>query len=281
MKLISLFFYFLIISGNCLSQWISNVNSNALQVCEDSTRRLFDFRPVEDEDGGVIIFTKTGHFNVDSTRSVVAQKIRKDGFLEWGNKFQPKTVLNSVAPDEDLQICGAVKDGSGGAYVLIETVLPYQGLSIKKLVLQHIDAIGNLLWGSNGIQVLERNDSLDNLSINICSTTGGGVTVSWELRVLDTLNFGYEYAQVFLQKYDYSGTPLWIEGGLPVKPNSIIIGNDMIADEAGGIIVFYQEFLSNNSSKVYTQRIDANGTFLWGNGTALSIRTGYQYSYSG
>jgi len=190
----------------------------------------------------------------------------------------------ALPPPEPPTLVG---DGQGGA-ILVWLDVAGETDSIRA---QRLDAEGNLLWGQDGIQVVDEED-------HITKATGdgaGGAVVYW-------MYDGVSYAQ----RISRDGETLWADGGIPeedvpqelaaIAPDSsrelkynvreISVSGQLVTiyidppfktlsfsrvidDGSGGVIVATRVGEGSSISRtysVYAQRIDAGGNRLWGDG---------------
>ena len=99
----------------------------------------------------------------------------------------------------------------------------------------------------------------------------GGVIIAWE----DDRNL---FSDIFAQRLDSAGTPLWNFGGVAV---STADGNQsapqLIPDGSGGAIIAWQDFRAGFIADIYAQRVSSTGMTLWtANGAAVSAAPGDQ-----
>ena len=68
---------------------------------------------------------------------------------------------------------------------------------------------------------------------------------------------------IWAQKFDEYGNPVWTPGGVFVQGDSPIERYPkLVTDGAGGAIIVWEDFRAG--LQIYAQRIDANGNKLWG-----------------
>ncbi|MFA6170027.1 MAG: hypothetical protein WCW67_00795 [Candidatus Margulisiibacteriota bacterium] len=113
------------------------------------------------------------------------------------------------------------------------------------------------LWEGNGVQI---NNSLGNTPQQnpvIFNAGDGGTFIVWE--------DGREGCiRLFAQKYDRSGTPLWVNGGVRVSSGNRSQTSARLADDFnGGIFIVWQDYRSDNAD-IYAQHLGAGGSPLWG-----------------
>jgi FlgD Ig-like domain len=89
----------------------------------------------------------------------------------------------------------------------------------------------------------------------------GGAIIAWS----DSRNYAATGQDLYVQRVDASGNPLWTSSGVPI----CTLPGDAAApsigsDGAGGAIIVWQDDRSGGSmTDIYAQRIDANGIALW------------------
>ena len=111
-------------------------------------------------------------------------------------------------------------------------------------------------WQENGVPVAQVTG--DERDCEIISDGAGGSIIVWQTY--------YSYSNspnVYAQRLDGDGYPLWPAGGVSVcsaaegqyKPQ-------IVSDGAGGAIIAWTDFRNGNAD-IYAQRIDPDGTPLW------------------
>jgi len=101
----------------------------------------------------------------------------------------------------------------------------------------------------------------------------GGAFVAW----MDTRS-GLE--DVYAQRIDTDGNPLWTAGGVPVcTATDVQFDLQMISDGVGGIIMGWSDGRSGIvNSDIYAQRLDGSGAPLWAaNGVAVCTAADLQF----
>jgi hypothetical protein len=153
-----------------------------------------------------------------------------------------------------------VSDGSGGAFVFwLEEPSKYgDGIHV-----QHVDDAGNPLWGAEGKRVAPGEVSPP----EAISDGAGGTIVAWG-----------DGDGIYAQKLDSEGDSVWGNEKVIVWPEPVggwqgLIG--ITTDGSGGAILLRE----TSSETAYAQRINADGTLLWGAG-GISIG-GIKAAYRG
>jgi hypothetical protein len=152
---------------------------------------------------------------------------------------------------EGVKIESMIADDAGG--VIIGVVV-----GDKKPSLVKIDSEGNLPWGEDGVSVglwPERSDEM-------ASDGSGGVIV------VECSHQGDSDA-LYAQRVDSQGNILWQTGGVQAWTGSADQAK-VVSDGAGGAIIAYmrdipcEDGVGFCDSDIYAQRIEAEGSVLWG-----------------
>ncbi len=213
---------------------------------------------VADGSGGAIIVMEISVSG--GANQLWAQHINAAGTLLWGNG-----VKITDAPDsrlrwaEDPEPSGISADGAGGAFV---TWQAYQDTYFNYA--QHIDANGNLVWGTTGIPLLSIS------SINgyrtVITSTGNGTAVAGFTVLVSGVYYYY------LQKIAANGSYAWSSTGLQVSTAyaNLDPGFRVIYDAATSSV--FTAFLTSSGSVINlnAQKTDLNGNILW---TAGGVNT--------
>jgi len=166
-----------------------------------------------------------------------------------------------ASPQENTLICNAtgqqsaiqtISDGAGGAIIVWEDTRNVH----FDIFAQRIDAKGNVVWKENGVPVClaEENQKLP----KIVSDGAGGVVITWH-----DLRGGITNADIYAQRIDANGNPMWKADGIPVCDE--INEQDspcIVTDGAGGAIIIWQDTRTNYDD-LFAQRVNGNGELLW------------------
>lgn len=145
---------------------------------------------------------------------------------------------------------------------------------------QKVSVDGAPLWGSDGILVScdpsnpGQSKPYPQKKAKIISDNLGGAIIAWE-----DWTPGPNDSDVYIQRIDDSGEPVWGDCGLLLSTDPLIPGDpapgqqtdiSIVTDGAGGAVVVWTT--NQPAYKIMAQRIDSAGTILWGN-DGMSIST--------
>jgi ABC-type amino acid transport substrate-binding protein len=269
MKKITLPCLFLLLALPLFSQWNSSptVNNLVANTPQNDTEPL----AISDGAGGSIQIFFSGN-------NVAVQKITASGNIAWGGTANPKLLIEN-ADSQDKGDLQGVSDGNGG--VFIAYALYTGGVENGEIYLQHFDAAGNNLWGSQGTKITNT-PAVDDFYPTLCADGAGGAIVGWHS---DNL---VNNVQMMAQRCNSAGVPQWAANGLQVCTAPGLRVGGLVTDGAGGAICIFSDSRNDpdasyeNSDEItnldiYAQRLNANGQRLWAeNGIAFCVADGYQ-----
>lgn len=235
---------------------------------------------ISDGNGGAFISWRSVNRH-KSVTSQFLQHINSSGAKTWGNAG----LLLTEKGGWGSYIC---RDGNGGLIVTWGDDRNDLVNELARTYAQRISSSGNQLWGT-GVQVLTSPGY--NFPFAILSDGNGGAFIS----IIDTRNdpnfdptdFTTSNLDIYAQRINSSGKPVWIAEGVPVctqtknqSANDYLDQNSyMASDGAGGVFIAWEDYRndpdnydgSSYKGVVFCQRINANGAAQWTtNGVAFS-----------
>jgi hypothetical protein len=125
------------------------------------------------------------------------------------------------------------------------------------IYVQRIDSLGANRWENMGIRVCALPE--DQVGAKMVPDGSGGGIIVW----MDSRNGNYD---LYAQRLDANGTPLWTANGISVSDNSADqIEPRLVSDDAGGVIVtWYDDRAGGGDFDIYAQRVSSGGSLLWG-----------------
>ena len=111
-------------------------------------------------------------------------------------------------------------------------------------------------------------------SVQIAADGSGGALMAWH-----DYRSG-SYSDIYAQRVDASGSPLWSANGVAVcTAENIQHHPQLIADGSGGAVIAWQDLRSGTYNDIYAQRVDKDGNVLWtANGAAICTAANHQYT---
>jgi exopolysaccharide biosynthesis protein len=215
---------------------------------------------ISDGAGGAIITwtddrdaSPPGFLNHD----VYAQRIDADGNVLWAADGVP--ISTATAGQGVPQL---VSDGMGGAIIIWGDNRVFRE---HNLYAQRVDANGNVLWATDGMQITSTSDVGHHQLIG--DGSGGAIIVAvrsaWSIRA---------------QRMDTNGNLLWSPNWVTIASPSVVpVEPQLVSDAAGGVIISWRDRRNDIFDDIYAQRVDANGSVRWTqNGVPISTATDLQ-----
>jgi len=205
---------------------------------------------VEDGSGGAILLLD------NRSDMIYAQRVSGDGVPLWENEG----VFVGITTDAYRGV-SIDSDGRGGAVVV------WQEKSGTDMTIraQRVSAEGKTLWLDGGVMVTSIAHGHENHP-QVISDGMGNFIVAWDTGGDDP------DIDVYVQKLDDKGNPLWGEEGILVckdqetesyNPANMQSHPQMAADGTGGVIVTWHDRRRILNREIFAQRISATGEMLW------------------
>jgi hypothetical protein len=196
---------------------------------------------VADGNGGAIIAWSDGRNGADD---IYAARLSGAGVV-----LDPAGIpLCLAAGSQYYPAC--VSDGAGGA------VVAWMDVRSEAAYAQRVDAAGAARWTADGVPLGPPLGSSVFTMPRILPDGAGGAIVAWPRFDASNLN-------LYAQRVDADGTPVWEPGPVPVCTAS---GQQnlgaMVPDHAGGVVIAWED-ARVGSFDVYAQRLDSAGVAAW------------------
>jgi hypothetical protein len=206
---------------------------------------------------------------------VMLKKFDTDGQPLWPNPVQVDT--------GNILLYGALytlpylpNAGNDGAYIMWQSFW----LGEPTVLVDHVDAQGQLLWAENGVQVEIIEEQYSSEASMCFSRADNSLYVFFRNYSYDAINLADCWA-VGGQKFSPDGVRIWGDSAKMVVPFlcnvDTIIGSVNIKNaDDGNVCFFYEkEYLSINGTDtliqtdLYAGLLDAGGNYLWPDGRLL------------
>jgi len=238
---------------------------------------------VTDGSGGVIVA-----WHEDN--SIYSQRIDSSGQLRWGEEgvlvaeCPPGSSLSLILTGSSGSGLTLISDDLGGAILTwsdtsghpddLDDPAFYEPLPFY---CRRIRANGELMWSDSPVSTGKNRQ--------IISDGNGGAVIAWNSYSVYYRGLQDDYLR--LQKIAPDGSRLWGEEGILVVASSpfrplteeekaagikgtstrsrpTYMGNhQIVGDDAGGVFVFWDEEIATLDHKVFAQRLDAEGNYVW------------------
>jgi len=185
------------------------------------------------------------------------QRVDSNGVNKWadnGIEVPANPANGGTAVTHSL-----VSDNNGGAILFYATSIIG---GANNIYAQKIDSNGNLLWGPTGVAICTSQDSRMRLTEyavtnQVAADGDGGAFITWQ---------GYGPFCNLAQHVDKNGNPLWGANGLRITSADSANGySSFIVSSGGGTAVVGFGYSGGGNTRLYLNRIGANGSFLWAN----------------
>lgn len=181
----------------------------------------------------------------NNAKELFAQRMNGEGKILWGR--------------HGIAVCSAsfhqwhpqvIPDGDGGV------IITWQDLRNGNwdIYAQRVNAWGEIQWHGAGVPV--STEPVDEFFPALASDHAGGAVISWHKR-------HGEERDVFAQRIDGSGYPLWREGGVPIGAAAGAQVRPRIVTDAGGNAVIVWADTRKGNRDIYAQRVDPAGVVMW------------------
>ena len=229
------------------AQWGSDPSLNNA-VCNFAGSQT-NVQMVADGTGGMIAVWEDTR---NSSTDIYAQHISATGTLIWAVDAVPicTAAFNQLKPK-------IVTDGAGGAVITWIDDRNGGGAGNYDIYAQRINSAGIVLWAADGVPVCTAS-GIQN-AVQLLADNSGAMIVWSDGRISGSSN-----ADIFAQRLNQSGTPLWTTDGILVC-NAASLQNipQIISDGgAGSAIVVWEDWRNFSQPDIYAQHI-SNGFTDW------------------
>jgi len=247
---------------------------SGLELVNENLSQM-EARLTPDGAGGAIFTWVDERFGATPHNDLYAQRVNASGTKLWGDEggivisnapFAQNGNLVRMLGEETVAILWFdYRNGSPGLY------------------LQRLDLDGDILDADNGVEVVFGVDA-DAAAPRVVAADEDHYFVGWtDIRYTSLGTYAYA------QKISYSdGAMLWGKNGINLTPDFPVSSTDtlvtnfldarFVSDGQGGMIAVWSDTRDNPIPLLYTQRIDNDGTPLWGGrGKLASYQDGSSY----
>ncbi|MDP8239322.1 MAG: T9SS type A sorting domain-containing protein [Candidatus Hatepunaea meridiana] len=224
-------------------------DEGSITVVDNSNIGFSELEIAADGEGGVIVFWSEYREN---NRSVFAQRITQEGERLWDN--DGVSVFETEGEIFNPIICS---DEMGGVFIACN----YFRVDMQEILLQHLNADGERLWGNEDVRLLDENS--DMLIQGIIPDGENGAAVLYS-----TINRS-EYG-LHINRITANGEPVWGNGdGIDINSSEEFRQDQsrMLKHPDGYAVIWQQNrWIDNHRNTcfdVLIQFVDTDGNTLW------------------
>jgi uncharacterized protein YqiB (DUF1249 family) len=221
---------------------------------------------VADGTGGAIaVWEDTRNASTD----IYAQRISSTGALLWEADGVPlcTAAFNQLTPK-------IVTDGAGGAVIAWIDDRNGEGAGKYDIYAQRINSNGIVLWGADGLPVCTASGIQNNQQL---LADNSGAMIVWSDGRVGSAN-----ADIYAQRLNQMGAPLWATDGIAVCTASSLQNMPQIISDggAGSAIVSWEDWRNFSQPDIYAQHI-SNGFADWTfNGVVICSEPNFAQQYN-
>lgn len=208
---------------------------------------------VDDGSGGLIVCWSEAVPN--RYHKFYAQRIDSIGRIRWDSSSIAVSNLDVgiVGSTDAFQLVEMAMDETSGAYFAFQEVRKGR----RTIFLQHVDSSGTIALGNYGKLISDTN-ALCTLT-DVVANGRGQIFLSWWFQP----NAVDSKIQRVLQLFGKDGFGLWPEPVVLPTVSTATSYVRYVSDDYGGVIAFWLQ-VHDGQAKVYSQRINSDGSRRWG-----------------
>jgi hypothetical protein len=185
----------------------------------------------------------------------------------WTSDPAVNTPICTAADNQSSPV--TVPDGMGGVFIGWNDS---RTSTTGDLYVQHLDAKGNALWGTNGKVLCDAPDTQGNLKL--LADGAGGVFGAWT-----DLRSGLGTRDIWAQHLDAAGDPVWLANGISICNainNQLNVKIAHGAPQFGELLLVWEDWRGVDTD-IYVQGVNASGAIRYAiNGVVICNAVGDQ-----
>ncbi|MBN2407127.1 MAG: T9SS type A sorting domain-containing protein [Elusimicrobia bacterium] len=181
---------------------------------------------------------------------IYAQKIDKDGDVQWTVDGKPASVMEKDQTTPDI-----ISDGAGGAIITFKSLEAAE----YDVYAQRLDSDGEPVWSVNGATICSEGDDQD--APRLVSDGSGGAIIVWQ----DQRHDIQTSMDLYAQKINSFGEIQWSSAGVCISSSTGEEQNPrIVTDGAGGAIIAWEDTRNGGANiDIYAQKVDSSGETKW------------------
>lgn len=193
------------------------------------------------------------------------------GYAEWGSGSIPELHIVLLRPDgtQIANFKATSTNGGQSKHHLANIGTGLVGIAWedgrnagkKKAFAQVVDNTGAKLWSANGMEVSTRTG--DQVTPFVAGDGAGGLLLAWEDKTKGALE-----TDIYAQRLDPNGAPVWAATGVPVgtSPKISMFPQILLVGQGESIMTWEDFRPSTSNPEIYASKILADGSFPVGGG---------------
>lgn len=245
------------VDANGIILWQNNGVPVATKTIREHNEKI-----ASDGSGGAFIFWEQ-YDSLMGAWDIWGQHINANGQPIWNSLGIAASIVTGTFVYGDRLNVKLQKDGAGGVYAVWQD---FRNLTDYDIYGQHLDSLGNRLWGESGLAICNSIGTQTNPKIDPDSVHNG-IYVAWADNRL-----GIDY-DIYAQSLQFDGTPNWNINGNPVCS---AFGNQSAVDivsttSIAGLVLTWKDS-RNGQTDIFAQKISPLGAPLWNsNGIPIAV----------
>ena len=201
---------------------------------------------VDDGEGGVIVMWED--YRTGEDWDVYAQRVDSTGTTVWES--------------EGLALCKAERNQRRLRMIRHDThaIVVWNDRRDRTswdIYVQAVNLAGEVLWQTDGVPVCT--NAADQSTQAILGDGEGGAICVWEDERRSS-----EFQDLYIQRIDSAGTPMWEADGIPVFPSESLQSDPiLVADGIGGFYVVWWDVIGYDAWHIMAYRLSLDAEPLW------------------
>lgn len=220
--------------------------ANGVSVCTQAAAQITPMI-VDDGSGGAIIAWEDRRHGT-FVQAIYAQRLDSAGNKMWAADGVPIAISTDL-----INLPKMIPDGVGGAFLAWEDDRNIATTG-PDIYAQRVNSGGGVQWAANGAVVCSANFA--QYGTDLTWDGNGGIVVTW----FDYRSLGP--TDVYAQRMDFAGAPVWTANGIPVCAATGNQANPhIVQSDNNGYIVAWEDrrTFGTTDTDVYAQRVTAGG----------------------
>ena len=248
--------FLLLVSAAVLLQGTPAPAEIAVSTAADG--QLFPLGVVDDEGGVVLMWID---YRTGRDWDVYTQRVDSTGTIKWQADGLP--ICTAIGNQRRLEM---TRHDTHAIVVWDDR----RARSNWDIYAQAVNFKGETLWKGDGIPICT--NTTDQSLQAILSDGGGGVLIVWEDERRST-----KFQDLYMQRINAEGTPMWERDGVPIFPSESLQTNAiLVADSVGGFYVVWWDIIGYTEWHIMAYRLSLAGEPLWDAPRLVSPAVGMQ-----